>query len=72
VITTAPKSKAPSKPLPQIQFMLDAMAGESVHDDTHWVMLQESMELLHAKMEAQGNKLEHGTTCNNRWWLRWH
>jgi hypothetical protein len=34
------------------------MAAESVRDDTRWEKLQESVELLHMKMEAQGNKLE--------------
>jgi translation initiation factor 6 (eIF-6) len=58
VITTTPKSKAPPKPSPQTQFMLDAMTTEFARDDTCWTKLQESVELLHTKMEAQGNKLE--------------
>jgi hypothetical protein len=36
---------------------LDAMAAESVRNDTRWEKLQESVELLHVKMEAQDNKL---------------
>jgi Skp family chaperone for outer membrane proteins len=58
VIATTPKSKAPPKPSPQTQFVQDAMTAEFARDDTRWTKLQESVELLHTKMEAQGNKLE--------------
>jgi hypothetical protein len=47
------KAKAKSKPSQQTSFVLDAMATESKEGE-RWEKVHESIDLLYAKMEAQG------------------
>jgi hypothetical protein len=53
VITTVPKSKAHLKPSQQTQFVLDVMAEMSSSAEQRWERVQESVDQLFAKMEAQ-------------------
>jgi hypothetical protein len=46
------KSKAQLKPSQQTQFMLDAMEAEAKEEE-RWKKMQESINLLFSKLEAQ-------------------
>jgi hypothetical protein len=46
------QTKAPVKPSPHTQFILDAMAGDVKIDDDRWVKVQESLDLLFAQVES--------------------
>jgi hypothetical protein len=53
VTTTAPKSKACVKPSQQTQFVLDALDSTEKREDQRWEKMQESIDLLFSKLEAQ-------------------
>jgi hypothetical protein len=52
VTTTTPKAKP--KPSLQMKFVLDAMADEAKWDEERWLKMQQSLDILSSKVEAQG------------------
>jgi hypothetical protein len=51
----APKSKSTAKPSLHTRFVLDAMAQDAKREEERWGKMQESIDLLYAKVDEQGD-----------------